>query len=249
LSDLANALGLIDHQDGLGITGGTDTFELFAVKKTVVGTRVGGSNHFKFSSKQCFIYLQEISAEQGQHATARFGVCTVYDGTNEPLIVTTGVALPASISALTQFFKLGKVLLNAINVDGVTGITYRTGAVPEITFAGGDHRPTFCNLTRVAPLLQIRTLEVPHYSDYGITGTAGSGVATWYLYKLLKNSTVTVDGTAEHLKFTTQAAFSRIHMGPLRGVNNENLGGEIVLTPVYDGTNKPFTANLASAVT
>lgn len=246
-SDLVNSLTLIDHQDGKGISGGTDTAELYFAKETQVGTRAGGANNMEFSSKLALIYLEEISASQGQHATANFSVVTVYDTTNEPMIVTTGATLPTN-APLTQFFKLGKSLINAVNVPGIVGFSYHPNIEVEVIHAGGDHRPTFASIKRGNPKIQLRTLEVPSYNTYGITGTVGSGICTSYLYKYLKNSTVALDATAEHIKITTTAAFSRIHMGALSARNDEKAEGEIVITAVYDGTNKPFVFNLASAV-
>jgi hypothetical protein len=249
LTDLANALTLINHMTGLGITGGTDMFEMYFTRKKRVGTREIGALHMKFSSKECLTYLEEITAVQGQDARARFRVCTIYDGTNEPLLITTTVSLPTPIAPLIQKYKLGKVLLNAVNVDGVTGVTYRTGTQAAVVFAGGDHRPTFVAIDRVEPVLEIRTVEVPHYSDYGITGTAGTGICTFYLYKRLKNSTVELDATAVHIKGTTTANFSRINMGRLTARNNENAEGVIQLHPVADGTNLPLVLSLTSAIT
>lgn len=248
LTDISNALTIINHMSGLAITGGTDLFEMFFTKKKKLGTREVGANHFKFHSLNCLTYLEEINAVQGQDARARFRVCTIYDGTNEPLLITTAVSLPSAISPLTQKYKLGKVLLNAVNVDGVTGITYRTGIQPGVVFAGGDHRPTFAAIDRVEPVLEIRTLEVPHYSDYGITGVAGTGICTFYLYKRLKNTTVELDATAVHIKGTTTANFSRINMGRLTARTNENAEGVIMLHPVTDGTNLPVVLSFTSAV-
>jgi hypothetical protein len=198
------------------------------------------------------VYLEEITANENADAIARFRVVTAYDTTNECLIISTGVALPASINPLTQKFKLGKVLLNATNLPGVTGLTYRTGCEVGVTHGGGDHRPTFINVTKVAPEIEIRLKELPAASTFYGSGSytvAGSGVCTFYLSKRLKNAVVATDVTAEHIKLTTTAAFSKITVGRISATNNEDATLAINVRPVFDGTNKPVVVNPAVAIT
>lgn len=252
--DIANALTLIDHQDGFGVTGATagDEFRVYFAKKALAGTRATGSNHIRFGSKLCFVWLEEITANDNEDAIARFRVATAYDTTNECLIISTGVALPSSINPLTQKFKLGKVLLNAANLAGVTGITYRTGCEVGVVHGGGDHRPTFLSVTQVAPEIEIRVKELPAYSTFYGTGSytvAGASACTFYLYKRLKNAVVATDITAEHIKMSTTAAFSRISMSRLSATNNQDATGAIMVRPVFDGSAKPVVFDLVSAVT
>jgi hypothetical protein len=247
--DLKAALDLIDHLDGLGISGGTDVANMYFVKKAQVGARTSGANHQRFQSKLALIYLEEITATQNAYAEARFRVVTVYDGTNEALIPAGSISLPASINNLTQLFKLGKWDINGTNVDGVLSMTYRTGIDVVAKFAGGDHRPTFAGIARRAPSIELRTSEVPSYATFGISGTKGTGATTGYLYAVDEVGIVQTDVTAAHIKFTLQTNHHRIDMGPLSARNNDDGEGQITITPIFDGTNKEVIINTASAVT
>ena len=251
-SDLATAMngfGGTNALDGLSITGATDTLDFYFAKKAKEGTRATGSNHIRARMFDSYTYLEEITGGPGANATARFRSIGIYDGTNEPLIMGTAVALPSSISNLTEKFKAGQVNVNGSNVDGVTNITVRTGIETDILFAGGDHSPTWVGQRQRRPTIEFTTLELPFFATIGPSGAKGTTAFTVYFYKIDERGLVVADGTAEHIKFSGQANQYRVEVGAINVRNNDNVSFTTTLYPLHDGTNAEWTYTSTSTVT
>ena len=257
-SDLANALAHIDHLDGKGVglaAGGLagDFISFYFVKKQHSPTvslpaRLAGSVHTQAKSFTSYTFLEEITAQQGSHAVARFRTVTAWDATNEPIIFAGSSALPSGISNLTEMFKLGKWDIQGSNIDGVIGMTYRTGITVDVTFAGGDHRPSFISQKTREPVIELTTTELPLFTTLTPAGAKGTTAVAGYLYKTDETGNVTADATATHLKFTCSANSYRNSPGAITVRQNENLTWTVMIKPMHDGSLKEVVLSTASAV-
>ena len=96
--DIVALLGALGSK-GLCITGGASPgFGLWTLIKNDCGTIASGSVHRKVVIPNGLIVPRTLTIQQGQRASLTAEVFGIYDGTNDPIIVTAAVALTFWIS-------------------------------------------------------------------------------------------------------------------------------------------------------
>lgn len=212
------------------------TVDTYFSKLAQGGTRAGSSSHHRQRMNEGMIVPRTLQASQGRGpATLSFDIITTYDGTNAPIAYGTSVSLPHTPS-IDELYKLGKATINGTELDGITSVTIDFGLQLTVQQASGDIYPTYVAIARRSPKIELRTLEVPSLSTFGLNGTAqGSTDSVVYLRKVSENGTEVASGTAEHITFTLDDGM--VTCGAFGGGNNDPSEGVVTITPTYDGSN------------
>jgi hypothetical protein len=187
----------------LGVSHAGAAVDLYFRALTDFGTRdsAGADTAICLQMPNAFMYMKQLSASNRGLATCEIQLCGMYDGTNAPLNPLGAVAIAGTPSA-AEYFGLGPVEINSSALDGVQELSLDIG--PETFEAGSSSEPydTFISMLKVNPKLMVRGLATEPWTDFGLTGTALTGLAA-YLRKV--NNQVTdglayvADATAGHI--------------------------------------------------
>lgn len=117
---------------------------LYLQKMLQGGTRDTGAVHKKLSCTLGMLLPRTLSAQQGAHAQLEVEVVPVFDGVNNPIVITDSVSLPTA-TTITELFTLGPVKVNGSAVEGVQDVPHlaqHQGAAP------GERRRGLADLRR-----------------------------------------------------------------------------------------------------
>ena len=249
-TDLATALTNIDPDTGMAIDSGGSAFDLLTMlftKKQNLGTRGGDSAHFSVTVNLALVVLRSVTLEQGGVAKAQIEIHVIYDGTNDPFVYAQTVTLP-HVPSIDEAFTLGPFNINGSLVDAFDRVTINYGNRVNAVFAGGALYPEHVNIDEHGPTIELYTKDVGVLDDYGLLGTAISASdVVFYAKKYANESNYVANGTAEHIKFTLDKGI--VVPASASGMNNVDAEAQLVITPIYDGTNDPIVMDTASAIT
>lgn len=204
------------------------------------GTRKTGSNHEKYVVTKGLAVLQTLSVEQGGDAVIDHQAYCVYDGTNEPIIRTAAVALPAS--TFPNLYTLGPVKFSGAYFEGIKGWSLDFGAEVRSHPYDGSVFPKLCYVHRFAPKIQVRGINTAALTSYGIRGQALNTTAVFYLRRWYPSGMVYADNEAQHASVTV---YGRIAPGGPEG--SDEAENSLTVSVVKSGAN-PLWA-FASGVT
>lgn len=168
----------------LNITDVPDGLDIFARKQKIGATRETTSVHRRYRIYHGVIVPRTLSVEQGGDATLPFDVVIYYDGTNNPVIVTDSIAIPAT--ALTgdkERYGIGKINIGGTEIVGVRSVQIDFGLNVVAVTADGEIWPTFAHVQTQTPSVVITGIDVDWLRD-----NAGAGGAVDELGELLLRS-------------------------------------------------------------
>ena len=156
--------------------------------------------HIRLRAAEAFGYLQSISANQGQLATASGTLALAYDGTNAPLVPAGSLALGGTPTG-TENFTLGPVSINGSAVNGVQSMSIELN--PEVIMLSGDGEvySTFIAIKSIAPVVTITTHTLDAWASYGLGGTALSAFSAFLRKKDADGDNI-ANATASHIGFS-----------------------------------------------
>ena len=210
------------------------------------------TSHRKVVSTTAIAYWSTITLPMQEFGTADITICPIYDGTTEPLIVTSSVALPGSLSA-ANYFAAGPVWVTddagspvTTNLTSVKSIEISSGAQFR---SDGDCASIYDTYGEVTIDQTEVTIVTNTPQNVSLWPQAGTNITAWRLFaKKFKNGGGFVaNATAQHIKFSGTA-------GLLIPVNvqasGQNLYADtfklIALSP--DGTTPPITMTISQAI-
>ena len=235
---------------GLAITSTTNYgVNVYAQAVQDGGTRKTGANHRKYAIRKGLLFPKSITVNHQGDASISYTLIATYDGTNEPVVLTKNVSLPAGI-ADDERFTIGPLTIGGKLLDGNTDWTIDFGINAKTVGADSDIWDTFSWVQTISPSLTIRGIK-PEWFDSAqipLTGLACTHANTkLYLRKRLGDSDFVGDGVAEHIKMTVAG------MATVEDVISQSDGGEtetgLHIATNFDGTNAPVAVNTASAIT
>lgn len=202
-SQIADLLGHFSGNDPViaDWSGGNVDIEYRAAVDKGVRAATAATSHIRARMQSnAALLFQSLNAEDGRTASMRCRLAAVFDGTNDPMAVSSGVALTGT-SAVQHFFTLGPVTLNGTGLNGVKSITFDTGLNLEEEHGDGEEFLTYLSVRDYNPTLRIRLRDTATFSTYGSKGTAMTALV-FYLRKRQASGINVAEGTAQHIKFT-----------------------------------------------
>lgn len=146
------------------------------------------------------LYWNSINLQHNSRAEATCTIQTAYDGTNDPLVYATGVALSGNITG-SEYFTLGPVSVNGSSIAGVVSAKIDANIDLEVMSSDGEVWPTFVGVRSVAPTVTITT-KTNVWGTHGLQGLALNGSTGLVVFARKMSATSRVaNGTAQHIKF------------------------------------------------
>lgn len=239
--DLATFFGTVSPTLGLKCTGAV-TFRLY--EREDCGAFLTGATHVTVTSTGGFLYPDAISADQESEegALCRAMYVPLWDGTNDPLIVTDAVDFSAAPTpTFTSRYFLGPVYSGGSEVKGVTNATANFGltVAPSPQSPGPYDRKLA--ITSRNPTLTFDTLKADAAAgvDFFLRSVSGGSFAM-YFQKGTDNGDRVAVGTASHVKVSCTAG----------GITTEEIGGSKGQDAILRTTVRPTgTISLSTAST
>lgn len=150
-----------------------------------------------------FLAWEGFSVSQGALARLRCRLVPVYDGTNNPLVFTAGVA-NAGANAVSQLYTLGPISINSSELGGVESCEWNNNISYEEISSDGDEWSTYCGIDRHAPTITIPCRNTALAASFGPKGTALTALSVT-LKKKAAAGINTADATEEHITFSASA--------------------------------------------
>lgn len=244
IETLLTATGLT----GLDTSAGNTDFYL--KKATDLGIRVANATtgHLRFRATQGLLITQRITARHGQIAEAEFRYLPTWDGTNNPLVAAGSVAL-AGAEAGAEWFTLGPVSFNSVQIPGVEEVTYDFGIALYEEGSDGEPYLTFAGVKELNPVMvTVRTKEATVWTSYTAEGTALANF-TGYLRAKAQDGINEANATAAHVKFTNSLG-GRLVVDNSEGGGNELVSNQVRILFRCDAEGEvPLTIALNQAIT
>jgi len=212
------------------------------------GTRKSSTDHgrLRFTGGMV-VPLQLTVQHKGGPATLTCRVVAESaDGTTAPLTYTASQTYSITPN-ISQVFLTGPVKPNGSAINGVQGFTIDFGNDPQQESGDGEAYPTFTWNERHSPRITVQCLSTVLLSTFGVPGTAqGATDSVVFMRKVSEGGLRVADITAEHLSFTMDDGMIKVESitGSHRSRNMLNL----VLVPVWDGTNDPLVFGSGVAI-
>jgi len=217
-----------------GISGAAISNDTFFLHKMVSdGLRGGTSAHIKAVIASGLIVPTRIRAAQGQQAVLGYrAIPRSADGTTSPIAFTAAQSLETGQDAITEIYTMGPVTINATQLEGVSLWELDFGIDVWINIIDGNIYPTGVGVTRRNPIITVTSFDVGKFSTWDLKGIAqGETDSTIVLHDQAAGG---VRGSSP-ITFTMDAGMA--HFSSIPGTDGEPIAGQVIITPVYDGTN------------
>lgn len=211
--------------------------------------RTSGSNHDSFNFKEGLLYPTTLSADHQGDAKLEYDCHATYDGTNDPVVLATSVALPTA-AADAERFTLGPCTLGGVLFTQQMGVSISFGLKCNSEGADSDIWDTFSWIEEVQPTLTLTGVDKRWFnaSFVPLAGLAMTHANTKiYLRKRAAGGKFVADATAEHIKLTICGLATVENGWQATGSGKGTVS--LKLDTNYDGTNLPIVINPASAIT
>lgn len=233
---------------GLDVSGLAAGLKIYAQKHARASTRAGAISHRKHTFNDGLVVPRTLSVSHRGDAELSYDVLVLYDGVNDPIVITDSVTLPAGVTDAERF-TLGPVTIGGVTLTTIQKVDIDFGITGDPD--GGDSAiwDTYCSIRKINPKITLSGFDVEWMkaANIPLTGKSTTHANTAiYLRKRADRSTFVSDVTAEHIKFTA-AGLAYIETpfdASADGVSNTGL----VLPLKYDGVNAPLTIDTASAI-
>ena len=176
--DLATVLANVPA-GGLGFTTG---LSCHLKKATQTGSASRASLvHSKIAMTEGLIYWSSLRLPHRGQGQAQVSILAGYDGTNDPFVYSSGIALPGNLTD-GLYYGAGPVAINGTAIPGVQEIQVDSGV--RVLRAGGESEEydTFLMVETTEPIVTIRTLEPTNWGSLGLRGTILNGVTGLQFY-------------------------------------------------------------------
>jgi len=235
---------LIDQVTAAGyvVTGASTSKVIAYIAKEADGYGyTAGSTHKSITVNKGLVVIDSISARGTDAATASFTVYALFDGTNNPFVVASSVALPGTPAALSNIWVCGKA-----NIDGTD---YETQSIdlqigPQVSLArkDGELYPRFVHIDKYDFKASIDTLDA---AALELNGLCEDSIL--YFQKHSANTETRVAAaTEEHISVTIATAYMQPKSASVPWPGQASFG--VDLTPVYNGTDSTIAIDTTAAI-
>jgi len=243
--DTLNIKAILDLAglNGKEITGGN--FTTFLKRLAGGGVILAGSSHLKLTVNEGILIPRTITAAQNGQATASYECAPRFDGTNDPVEFSDGQVLAGAIND-NQIWTVGKATVNGIPIQ-ITEINVDFGFDLILEGSDGDPFASFVSINFRQPTVSIKTADASLAAQIKAKGQRITSGVIFYLRKMAQGAQRDSDISTTHIKFTI--AEGSMLFNTLDASGNEISNSEIMVHPVFDGTNSIMEIDTAAAIT
>jgi len=209
-----------------------------------------GAHHLKLAVNKGMLVPRGLVANHGQGlARLAVGVVPVYDGSNDPIVISSDQALPGT-PAVSCGFGVGPVTLTgawgSVSLDDeVLGISFDPGIALRTVGGGSKPWPFFTGIRARRPTFTLRLSDMGVLATLGLAGKAlTSGVI--YLRAFERASACYADASEQHVKITLYQGAARL------STSTVNQGGDteptIIVEPTKASGNEIMTVQTGQAI-
>lgn len=220
------------------------TLTLYATKTAESGTIAGASSHMRIVINKAIVVMKGIRCSINEHAKASIEVHALYDGTNAPFVITTGVSLPHT-PIVDEVFTVGSGAINGSSISSVVAHDWDFGINITKVVSDGDLYPSHSYIDTIDPKVTLTMKDASVLNTYSLVGTAqGSTASQFYLRKMTKGGTRVADNSTVHIKLLGTASEGMIY------TNNVNLNatdGEAELVVCFTTSGSSSSCSLSIA--
>lgn len=152
--------------------------------------------------ENCYGSWQSLRCDAGGTAEIACRLVPVYDGVNQPLVPTSGVALTAT-AGVQQLYTLGPVKINGTTLELVQGFDWQNNLEYDEHVSDSGFL-TWSSVLGMAPVITVRSRKTSYLASFGTTGTLLSSFAV-YLRKRKRGAMNEAAAEAAHILFSNGA--------------------------------------------
>ena len=236
--------GMLDFTGTKGLDIVTNPVDLYYLPIADGGT-VATTGAVKASVNAGMMIPTQLSMGNEQVATINSTLYIKGDGTNEPVVYSTGQTEPTATEA-DRMYTFAKFNYNSIDYD-IEDLTLNFGVKPIVKGGQGTGYPSYIAYNQQLTSLSFTTNDYTQLSTVTPTGGLIDETLIIYLARLEHGGVRYADVETEHIKIT-------IGNGSIRQDSIPNSYRETGLVPYtfepfYDGVNSFMTIDTASAIT
>ena len=223
-------------------------FALWTLTKNDCGTLASGSVHRKLIIPNGLVVPRTLTIQQGQRASLTCEVFGIFDGTNDPIIVSTSLAAPTGLTDVIGF-HLGETKVGNVAITNIQQISLDFGIEVQPEYDDGESFPKSLHIGKVQPVMSITTHDVSKFGSSGVPlqGLAGTHANTYTIARKRAIGTSSFVAAAEHAKLT-MAGVVTVKQAANASSNGVH-GMTIMVTSLDDGTNDMVDIDLAHDLT
>jgi hypothetical protein len=218
----------------------------FAQKYEEGSVPAAGASHRAYTLRDGLLIPRKLSASHQQDASIDYSALITWDGTNDPIVPTDNVSLPAGLEDFSRY-ALGPITIGGEALDQVTNLEIDFGVDARTTGAQSAIWDTHSSIRRIMPRLMITGIDAEWFKSTRIPlrGKAGTHANTSiYLRKRDDSGTFVDAGNAEHIRITADGL---VYAEQLFSAGEAEDGTVSLAMPLrYDGTNAPLVIDTAS---
>jgi hypothetical protein len=230
-----------------------ETSLLFYMQKLAATGRASGAVHKRVQVHLGVIVPTRLTVSDEADAVLDYAFWAWFDGTNNPVVKTGTVTLPAAATD-TERFTLGPVTIAADTLTSVKTLTLDFGVDVRLVKADADIWATDGYIATRAPRLTMDGVDPDWMYDAAndkikIDGNAATHANTYFYLQKYDEDGVSVlaDNVAEHVKISL-AGIAGISK-PMSVAGQDPAESAVVVAGHWDGTNDPVTVATATAIT
>lgn len=249
-----DAIGTL-HAIPIG-TGNTYTSVSLYFRRRAEGAQFNaGSAHLKLTINLGFLHWTTLQASQGGNATLQIELIALWDGTNNPIVITKGQALGALVNHTDALWSVGPAYIDdTVELGGVTDLTVESGVQPALTPSDGEVWSRTAHIETRTPTINITGVNMEILDDtdgLGIEGKAmalGAGPTRVFFRKRVEGGRFETDPTAEHIQVGLTQSFNA--PSQFGGSERQNATTQILCTPSTNAVGTlPLVLDTAAAIT
>lgn len=236
---LVEKLGLRGaHLNGGALAG----FEMYELKRNAIGVIEAGAVHRRLIVPNGLAMIRSISVSHRQPATASGEVVSLYDGTNDPVIISEAAAAPTGLDD-THRFTLGAVSLSGVTFEGNLSVDVDFGNNAESDGGDSDVFDTNVEVSQILPTITIRGKDVSKFTDAFKRGKLGTHADTSIVLRRRTRGTALFSSAADSIQITANAIIS--FDDAFNASGNKRGEASLKLTCLDDGANAPLVFDTA----
>lgn len=221
----------------IGAAISASNFSFWMQQLSQAGLRTSGSTHIKGTIVSGYIVPLSLRASNKMPVSISYLVIALSaDGTSSPISITTAQALDVSQAGAEEAYTLGVVTINGSAIDGNADVNINFGINPLVD--GGLAYPTFAGCMSRRPTITISARDMDTFASWGILGTNRSAATTIVLDDVVNG------GVRGSDPITFSVNEGRMNFQDLSGRQDSPYEGQIIINPVFDGTNDPIAISL-----
>ena len=251
----SKAIDVILGLAGTGGAAGSSAVTAYLKQASATGYQARASTvHLNAVINNWLFYWNSMKLTHDGQAEVNCTLMANYDGTNDPFILNSSIALSGTMAA-TNYFGAGPTYINTVQVPGIQEIQINNNV--KLIQAGGesDEFDTFIGIETCEPEIMIKTFQPTNWSQLLLRGIQLNGISgcTFFARKYLANgstgsgsTTRVANATAQHIQF--QAANGRAIPVDANGNESGPVSNQLKIETISTTDSTPLVATLLSTI-